>query len=90
MRRGQRKGHFSGDGPRYGDETVTLWNERRGLIPRNPKKRNGGRYRIRTYDFHRVNLHIFNLFNSLHDTGRNTKSLEIQVRPNRALLTVHE
>ena len=50
----------------------------------------GGRYRIRTYDFHRVNLHIFNLFNSLHDTGRNTKSLEIQVRPNRALLTVHE
>ena len=35
-----------------------------GLLGRNPRKSikgNGGRYRIRTYDFHRVNFEVVNL-----------------------------
>jgi hypothetical protein len=36
--------------------SLDLWNRICGPITRKCNKRNGGRYRIRTCDFHRVNL----------------------------------
>ena len=38
---------------------VELWVGLFESIPANPKKTNGGRYRIRTYDFHRVKMALY-------------------------------
>jgi hypothetical protein len=36
-----------------------LWVGSRNRFSRKPKKTNGGRYRIRTYDFHRVKMALY-------------------------------
>ena len=46
--------------------------------------RDGGRYRIRTYDFHRVNQGRTSTFNTLHGMGRNQKPLKTQLAHNKA------
>ena len=50
----------------------------------------GGRCRIRTCDFHRVNLATVNAINNLQRTDRSCKSLKRQTAHNNASLIVHE
>ena len=46
--------------------------------------------RIRTCDFHRVNLATANTINNLHGAARNYKSLKRQIEHNKVSLIVHE
>ena len=51
---------------------------------------NGGRYRIRTCDFHRVNELATCIYNNFHGAGRKAKSLEMLLRRVKTSRTVHE